>query len=173
MNETLKKIILDLLRHMSFDAEIYERQEEGRTVFNVKTRDAQLLIGKLGANLEALQYIVRILFRKESQDDPSRLGSRAEADRFPFALDIDDYKDKRVLYLKELARKAAHHVRETRKSVSLEPMPAHERRVVHSYLSLYNDVGSESVGVEPNRKLIIKLKTKPKDPDGFNFIENS
>jgi spoIIIJ-associated protein len=162
MNETLKKIILDFLRQMGFDAEIFERQEEGRTVFNIKTRDAQLLIGKLGANLEALQHIVRILFRKETQDD-----------RFPFALDIDDYRDKRVLYLKELARKAAHHVRETRKPVSLEPMPAYERRVVHSYLSLYNDIGSESVGVEPNRKLIIKLKAKAKDPDGFNFIENS
>src|SRR6185369_3801766 len=132
MNEILKKITLDLVRQMGFDAEVYERQEEGRTVFNIKTRDAQLLIGKQGANLEALQHIVRILFRKETGSD----------DRFAFALDVDDYKDQRVLYLKELARKAAHHVRETRKSVSLEPMPAYERRVVHSYLSLYNDVGS-------------------------------
>jgi spoIIIJ-associated protein len=162
MNDVLKNIILEILRHMGFDAEIFERQEEGRIVFNIKTRDAQLLIGKLGANLEALQYIVRILFRKQQGDE-----------RFPFAIDVDDYKDQRVLYLKELARKAAHHVRETRKAVSLEPMPAHERRVIHSYLSLYNDLGSESVGVEPNRKLIIKFKTKAKDPDGFNFIENS
>jgi spoIIIJ-associated protein len=162
MNETLKTIILDLLRHMGFDAEIYERQEEGRTVFNVKTRDAQLLIGKQGANLEALQYVVRILFRKKTGDD-----------RFPFAIDIDDYKDQRVLYLKDLARKAAHHVRETKKPVSLEPMQSYERRVVHSYLSLYNDLSSESVGVEPHRKLIIRPKAKAKDPDGFDFIENS
>lgn len=161
-NEALKKIILDLLRQMSFDAEVYERQEEGRTVFNVKTRDAQLLIGKMGANLEALQYIIRILFRKQTQDDS-----------FPFAIDIDDYKDNRVLYLKDLARKAAHHVRETKKPVSLEPMASHERRVVHSYLSLYSDIGSESVGVEPNRKLIIRPKLKAKDKDGFNFVENS
>ncbi|MBX4191270.1 MAG: KH domain-containing protein [Candidatus Doudnabacteria bacterium] len=161
MNETLKTILQELLQKMGYDPQIYERQEEGRTVFNVKTRDAQLLIGKQGANLESLQYIVRILFRKKTGDD-----------RFPFAVDIDDYKDKRVLYLKELARKAAHHVRETRKPVSLEPMPSYERRVVHSYLSLYNDIGSESVGVEPNRKLIIKPKVKAKDPDGFDFVEN-
>ncbi len=162
MNETLKKIILELLTHMGFEAEIYERQEEERTVFNVKTRDAQLLIGKQGANLESLQHVVRILFRKATNDD-----------RFPFAIDIDDYKDKRVLYLKELARKAAHHVRETKKAVSLEPMPAYERRVVHSYLSLYNDISSESIGVDPNRKLIIKPKAKQKSGDDFNFIENS
>lgn len=161
MNETLKNILIELLQHMGYDPQIYERQEEGRTVLNVKTRDAQLLIGKQGANLEALQHIVRILFRKKTNDD-----------RFPFAIDIDDYKDKRVLYLKELARKAAHHVRETRKPVSLEPMPAYERRVVHSYLSLYNDIGSESIGVDPNRKLIVKLKNKAKDPNDFNFIEN-
>ncbi len=161
-SETLKIITLELLKHMGYDAQVFERQEEGRLVLNIKTRDAQLLIGKLGANLEALQYMVRILFRKNTGDE-----------RFPFALDVDDYKDNRVLYLKDLARKAAHHVRETRKPVSLEPMPAYERRVVHSYLSLYSDVGSESVGVEPNRKLIIRPKTKEKSKDGFDFIENS
>lgn len=161
-NEILKQIILNLLRQMGFEAEVFERIEEGRSVFNVKTRDAQLLIGKQGANLHALQHLIRILFRKQTQDD-----------RFPFAIDIDDYKDQRTLYLKDLARKAAHHVRQTRKPVALEPMPSHERRVVHAYLSLYNDVGSESVGVEPHRKLIIRPKQKPKDKDGFNFVENS
>jgi spoIIIJ-associated protein len=161
-NEMLKKIILGLLKRMGFDAEIYERQEEGRTVFNIKTRDAQLLIGKMGANLEALQYAVRLLFRKQAQDD-----------RFPFAIDIDDYKEQRVIYLKELARKAAHHVRETKKAVSLEPMQSYERRVVHAYLSLYSDVASASSGVDPNRKIIIRPKAKVKDKDGFNFIENS
>jgi spoIIIJ-associated protein len=164
-NQILKNIIIELLHRMGFEAEIYERQEEGRTVFNIKTRDAQLLIGKLGANLEALQYLVRILFRKQATEDP-----------LVFAIDIDDYKDKRVLYLKELARRAAHHVRENRKSVSLEPMAAHERRVVHSYLSLYEDISSQSVGVDPNRKIVIHNKArekKPVDKDGFNFIENS
>ena len=173
MNEQLKNIIVDLLRRMGFDAEVFERQEEGRTVFNIKARDAQLLIGKLGANLDALQQIVRIIYRKATNEDPSRLGSRAEADTFSFALDVDDYKDQRSLYLKDLARRAAAHVRQTKKPVSLEPMPAHERRIIHSYLSLYSDIGSESTGVEPRRKLIIRPVTKPKDKDGFNFIENS
>ncbi len=161
-NETLKTIILELLRHMGFEAEVFERQEEGRVVFNIKTQGAQLLIGKQGANLEALQYVIRLMLRKQSQDE-----------RFAFAIDIDDYRDQRTLYLKELARKAAHHVRETKKPVSLEPMPAYERRVIHAYLSLYSDLGSESVGREPERKLVIKPKQKTKDKDGFNFIENS
>ena len=161
-NETIKQLVLDLLRQMGFDAEVFERAEEGRTVFNVKTRDAQLLIGQKGANLESLQHMVRILYRKQSGDE-----------RFPYALDIDDYKDKRVLYLKDLARKAAHHVRTNKKAVSLEAMPPHERRVVHSYLSLYSDIASESTGRDPQRKVIIKPKAKEKSADGFDFIENS
>ncbi len=161
-NETLKTIILELLRHMGFEAEVFERQEEGRSVFNIKTQGAQLLIGKQGANLEAFQYVVRLMLRKHTEDE-----------RFVFAIDVDDYKDQRTLYLKELARKAAHHVRESKKAVSLEPMPAYERRVIHAYLSLYSDLSSESVGREPARKLVIRPKQKPKDKDGFNFVENS
>ena len=162
VTEKLKSTVLSLLARMGFEAEVFERQEEGRTVFNIKARDAQLLIGKLGANLDALQHIVRIMYRKATNEDT-----------FPFALDVDDYKDQRSLFLKDLARRAAAHVRKTKKPVSLEPMPPHERRIIHSYLSLYSDIGSESTGVEPRRKLIIRPVTKPKDKDGFNFIENS
>lgn len=160
--EIINKKTKELLEHMGFDAEIYERQEEGVVVFNIKARDAQILIGKQGNNLEALQFVVRLLLRKELGEDV-----------FGFALDVDDYKEKRVIYLKELARKAAHHVRDTKKSVSLVPMPAFERRVVHNYLSLYSDIESESVGYEPGRKIIVKLKKVKKSDKDFNFIENS
>lgn len=159
-NEKLINIIKQLLTRMDFESEVFERLEEGRTVFNVKTRDAQLLIGKQGSTLESLQHIVRILARKQGIDES-----------FPFAMDIDDYKDKRMLYLKDLARKAAHQVRETKKPVQLVAMPSYERRIVHNYLSLYSDIKSESAGVDPNRKVIIRyIKNAKKDE--FNFIEN-
>lgn len=161
--ENLKNKIKELFSHMDMEVEIFERQEEGRVVFNLKTPDAQLLIGKQGANLAALQHIVRLLVRKDMLEDG-----------FPFALDIDDYKDNRVIYLKELARKAAHHVRENRKSVSLASMPSYERRTIHDYLSLYSDVTSESEGHDPNRRIIIKFRDKKDRPkDEFGFIENS
>jgi spoIIIJ-associated protein len=159
--EVIKNKIVELLSTMGVDSSVYERQEEGRTVFNIKTPDAQLLIGKQGANLEALQHVIRLLVRKEFP-----------AAEFPFAIDIDDYKDKRTIYLKELARKAAHEVRRNGKPLSLAPMPAHERRVVHNYLSLFSDISSGSVGTEPNRKIIIKPKAKDKNSPDFTFIEN-
>ncbi|HYE22351.1 MAG TPA: R3H domain-containing nucleic acid-binding protein [Verrucomicrobiae bacterium] len=160
-NEKLKNRIKELLNYMGFEPEVYERMEEGRVVFNIKTRDAQLLIGKQGSTLESLQHIVRILSRQDGVDE-----------RYPFALDIDDYKDKRVIYLKELARKAAHQVRDTKRAVSLAPMPAYERRIIHNYLSLYSDIKSESMGKDPNRKIIIRYKQQAKGNGDFNFIEN-
>jgi spoIIIJ-associated protein len=161
-NELIKQRVIELLQKMGFDPEVYERAEEGRVVFNIRTRDAQLLIGKQGSTLESLQQIIRALARKDGV-----------ADAYGYALDVDDYKDKRTLYLKDLARKAAHQVRETRRPVSLVPMPAYERRVVHHYLSLFNDVTSESTGRDPHRKIIIRPgKPKPKSKDDFNFIEN-
>jgi spoIIIJ-associated protein len=161
-NEAVKSRIVELLRKMGFDPEVYERAEEGRTVFNIRTRDAQLLIGKQGSTLESLQQIIRALARKDGVSEA-----------YGYALDVDDYKDKRTLYLKDLARKAAHRVRETHRPVSLVPMPAYERRVVHHYLSLFNDITSESTGRDPQRKIIIRPgKSKPKSKDDFNFIEN-
>jgi spoIIIJ-associated protein len=158
--EIAKKVIKDLLAHMGFeDAQIYERLEEDRAVFNVRCQDAKLLIGKQGATLESLQYVVKVLVYRQLPEN----------EKFSFGLDIDDYKDKRVIYLKDLARKAAQHVKQNKKAVALAPMPAHERRVVHNYLSLYSDITSESTGREPERKIIIKYKKPP--TSGFNFIE--
>lgn len=159
--EILKYKIVEVLQKMGVSAEVHERVEEGRTVFNIRTNDAQILIGKQGANLEALQHIVRLVVRKDLPQE-----------RFPFAIDIDDYKDKRTLFLKELARRAAHQVKSTGKSLSLAPMPSHERRVIHNYLSLFAGVESSSAGVDPNRKIILRPKLKEKSKDDFNFIEN-
>jgi spoIIIJ-associated protein len=158
--ETVKSKVLELFSHMGMNVEIFERVEEGRTVLNLKTSDAQILIGKQGANLEALQHVVRLLVRDEGES-------------VPFALDIDDYKEKRQIYLKEIARKAAHQARTSGRSVALFPMSASERRIVHNYLSLFSDLTSSSQGVDPNRRIVIRIEKKQKKPgDAFNFLEN-
>jgi spoIIIJ-associated protein len=156
--ESVKTKVRELLSRMGIQVEIFERVEEGRTVLNLKTSDAQILIGKQGANLEALQHIIRLLVRDESESP------------IPFALDVDDYKEKRQIFLKEVARKAAHQARNSGRNVALFPMSPSERRVVHNYLSLFSDLSSESQGTEPNRRIVIKISKKKKDD--FNFIEN-
>jgi len=160
-SELAKSTIREVMGRLGFEAEILERQEEDRVVFNIRTQDAKLLIGKQGSTLEALQYVVKVMVYRQMP----------EGEKYSFALDIDDYKDKRVIYLKDLARKAAHQVKQGKKALSLVPMPPHERRVIHQYLSLYPEITSESMGKEPNRKIIINYK-KPAGT-GFNFIEEN
>ncbi|MBX4205024.1 MAG: hypothetical protein KW788_02415 [Candidatus Doudnabacteria bacterium] len=157
--DEVKSKVLELFSHMGIHVEIFERMEEGRTVLNLKTPEAQLLIGKQGANLEALQHVVRLLVRDDA------------GEQVPFALDIDDYREKRQIYLKEIARKAAHQARSSGRAVALFPMPPSERRVVHNYLSLFSDLSSSSQGVDPNRRIVIRVDKK-KSKDDFNFIEN-
>ena len=73
-------------------------------------------------------------------------------------LDISGYREKRKKVLEELAEKVAKTVEKTRKRVVLEPMPAYERKIIHSKLQKNNRVVTESVGEEPNRKVAIFLK---------------
>lgn len=160
--ELVKLKLLELLVKMGIEAQIFERLEEGRTVLNIKTFDSKLLIGRQGSNLEALQYMLYLLLRKD-----------LPAEDFPFALDVDDYKDQRSVYLKELARKAAHQVRDTKRSVALPAMSSQERRVVHNYLSLFSDLSSESIGIDPGRRVVIRIKSPAYEDGSFKFIENS
>jgi len=71
-------------------------------------------------------------------------------------LDINDYKKKKVEYLREMARDAANEVSLSKKEKNLVSMPAYERRVIHLELADREDVITESVGEEPERSVIIK-----------------
>lgn len=159
--ELAKSTVIQLLSKMGFSAEVFERTKEDQVVLNIKTSDAQLLIGKQGANLEALQYITYLLLKRQ------------EVDAFSVALDVDDYKEKREIYIKEIARKAAHQARSSGRSVGLPPMTGYERKVVHNYLSLFSDLTSESTGEDPSRRVVIKNHQTSKSDDMFEFIENS
>lgn len=158
--ETAKRTLIELLAKMGFSAEAFERTKEDQVVLNIKTTDAQLLIGKQGANLESLQHLLYLLLKRQGLE-----GS--------VALDVDDYKEKREIYIKEIARKAARQARSSGRSVGLPPMGSYERKIVHNYLSLFSDLTSESLGEGASRRVIIKNKERPKSDELFEFIENS
>ncbi len=71
-------------------------------------------------------------------------------------MDINDYKKKKIQYLKELAKSIAEEVVLTQKEKILSPMPAYERRVIHLELSERKDIATESIGKEPERRVIIR-----------------
>lgn len=122
-----------------------EKSSEGLNVF-IENEDLGYLIGYRGETLYALQNII------------SAIASKGLKHRVRVILDIEGYKEKREKTLQDLAEKMANRVIRTRKSVTLEPMQAYERKIIHSYLQENEKVETRSVGEEPHRRLIISLK---------------
>ena len=106
------------------------------------------LIGYRGETLNALQTLLSSIANKDIEE------------KTRIILDISGYKDKRKKVLEELADKISKTVIRTGKKVTLEPMPAYERKIIHSRLQENKRVTTESVGEEPHRKIIVELKRK-------------
>jgi spoIIIJ-associated protein len=143
--EEIKKITKDFFGKTTFEIEIEFLPLQGLTLpINLKTDDPQILIGEKGQTLIELQYLLKIILKRKISEP------------FFIDLDIDGYKKKKNEYLKELARSTADEVALTKKEKSLAPMPAYERRIIHLELADRQDVTTESIGQEPERKVIIK-----------------
>ena len=119
-----------------------------KTGLNIEISNENLgfLIGYRGETLYAFQNILSAIAGKDI-DKKVRV-----------ILDIEGYKAKREKTLEELAEKVAKTVIKTRKPVKLEPMQAYERKIIHSKLQQNDKVQTESIGEEPNRRIVISLK---------------
>lgn len=142
----------EILRLTDVDADVTVREPEtaadglGRAsaVLDIEGDDLGLLIGRRGSTLAALQYVVNVMVTR-------KLGSRALV-----TVDAEHYHRRREDTLRGLARRMADRVRNSRRPVTLEPMPAAERRIIHLELSEDEDVVSGSVGMGDERKVVIR-----------------
>lgn len=121
------------------------KSEKGLDV-NINGDDTKLLIGYRGEVLYALQNILYSISGKGINK------------RISIILNIGDYKSKREETLNKLALKLEKTVIRNRKSITLEPMTAYERKIIHTQLQNSKKVKTYSVGEEPNRRLVISLK---------------
>lgn len=156
--EIAKNVIQELLEKCGINAQVeYEESITKGLIFNISTPDSFLLIGRQGATLHAVQVLAQALvFRKLIRHSPTGEGDQ---EPFWFTLDVDDYKRKREWFIKETAKAAVEHIKKTGRAVSLEPMPNYERRFVHAYLQEhFPEAESSSIGEEPYRKVVIRLK---------------
>ena len=101
------------------------------------------LIGRKGERLSALQHLVNLML------------SRRMGDWTRVLVDVEDYRGRRERQLVEIARRAAERVVETGKMLQLEPMSALERRWIHIALRDNPDVVTQSIGEEPNRRIVV------------------
>jgi spoIIIJ-associated protein len=102
-----------------------------------------MLIGRRGETLTALQYITRLIASRELQR------------RANIVLDVEGYKSRREQMLRRLANRMADQAIQLGRTVSLEPMPPYERRIVHLALRDHPEVTTQSVGEGDRRKVTI------------------
>ena len=119
--------------------------ESGGPVVDLAGEDSGLLIGRRGQTLQALQFLVNLIVRKQFE------GVRV-------VLDVENYRQRRELQLREMATTIAKRVAETNRSITLEPMPPADRRIIHTSLTDHPGVSTESTGEGEGRKVTIMPK---------------
>lgn len=145
-----KEALEELLSRMKLAAEVELRSslegansETESIVLEVKGNDLGILIGRRGETLASLQYLVRLIV------------AHYQKARVPITIDIEGYKQRRYQALRELALRLAQKAKSSGRSVTLEPMPADERRIVHLALSVNPDVTTQSIEEGEVRKVVI------------------
>jgi spoIIIJ-associated protein len=133
-----------LLDILDMDGDIDELVSSGRPVVEVVGGRLQDLVGQRGSTLEALQELTRLaVFRQTGS--PSRL-----------LLDVGGYRASRRKELAAVAKNAVEKVKEYGEPVRLEPMSAFERKCVHDVVNAIAGVESESEGIEPSRRVVVR-----------------
>lgn len=136
-------VVRELLERMGIEADVTLDDGPEQAGIEVQGGDLGVLIGRGGENLVALQQIV------------SAITSRRVGRTVHIPVDVEGYRRRREDQLREVARRVASRVRATGHPVTLEPMLAYERRIVHLAAQDIAGVKTESVGIEPNRRVVV------------------
>ena len=149
--DTAKTVLEEMLGLMQLSGTV-EIARGGETArLNVKGDDLGALIGRRGERLASLQHIVNLIV------------GRREGQHHRIAIDVENYRGRREEQLRDVADRAAKRVVQSGKIIQLEAMPAVERRVVHMALLENPKVRTQSVGVEPNRRIVVLPASQVKE----------
>lgn len=141
-----EEVLNEIFKKINETAEYTIKSEKGRVEITIDSKDSAHLIGYKGKTIEALQSLINSILQKE------------EFETARVFIDVNGYKLKKEEILKNLATKMAENVIKFKKTIKLEPMSAYERMLVHSELADNKEVKTESIGEEPMRRVVIKLK---------------
>ena len=149
--KAIVKFLTGLLSQMESQAQIkvYET-EKGRYRAILEGDKLGQLIGRRGETLDAIQQLTNYA-----------VNSGADK-RIRIQVDAENYRRKREQSLESLARKTAEKAKRYRRSVTLEPMNAYERHVIHAALQDVAQVNTYSVGTEPNRRVVVAYDREKK-----------
>lgn len=143
IQETIKKI----LEFFGIeDPEINTEEKENSIRVSLIIPNAGLLIGKDGEILQSLEHLIKAIIGKKGIEKH-------------LILDINNYRLQKENYIKEMAQKAGRQAMLTKKEIYLPAMNSYQRRLVHLELSINPDIATESIGQEPERRIVIRPRT--------------
>ncbi len=140
----VKDFLEPLFEKMAIEADMEITMEDGLINIRLTGDDVGIIIGRRGETLDALQYLLSLVINRYTLDYTRVI------------LDVADYRKKRAETLQRLARRVAEKVSRTRRNITLEAMNPYERRIIHSSLQEFPNINTQSVGEEPNRKVVIR-----------------
>lgn len=140
----VQEYLKNILKGMGLEVSFEVNTKDGVTTIKMYTSNNPIVIGKNGANLEALTIIARQFIKNLTNNGPRII------------LDVEDYKDRQIKKLERLAKNLARDVVRTKVDIEMDNMNSYERRIVHNVLTDFKGVKTESVGEEPNRHVVIK-----------------
>lgn len=145
--EQIEKFLKEFVKNIGKEIDYQIKQKDGNTIHvEIKGEEAKFLIGYRGETLNALQTILIAIAGKNITE------------KIHVNVDILGYREKRRRVLEDLAQRVANGVIKNRKSVTLEPMIAYERKIIHTKLQDNEKVKTESIGEGENRRIVVSLK---------------
>ena len=143
--ENVKTFLDNFIKGTKEDLTYNVALNEGIVEVNIQGKNAGFLIGYRGETLYAFQSLL------------SSIANKGLESRVILRLDIENYKSKREKTLEDLAKRTAETVMRTGKTITLEPMQAYERKIIHAALQDNKKICTDSTGVEPRRRIVISL----------------
>ena len=143
--EKASEFLLGLLERMGISADIDVKDDNDRTVLEIQTADTELVIGRRGAVIDAIQHLVNKAVFKERSTEKGK----------PLVVDAGGFRDKQVERLRGIATKMAEKALTTKQIVELQPMSPHDRRIVHMAIAEIEGLSSRSEGEGEDRHILL------------------
>ena len=143
--EKASDFLLGLLERMGISADIDIKDDNDRIVLEIQTADTELVIGRRGVVIDALQHLVNKAVFKERGAEKGK----------PLVVDAGGFRDKQVERLRGIATKMAEKALQTKQIVELQPMSPHDRRIVHMAIAEIQGLSSRSEGEGEDRHILL------------------
>jgi spoIIIJ-associated protein len=143
--EKASEFLLGVLERMGISADIDIKDDTDKTVLEIQTGDTELVIGRRGVVIDALQHMVNKAVFKEKRDEKTK----------PLVVDAGGFRDKQIERLRTLAQRMGEKALQTKQIVELQPMSPHDRRIVHMAIAEIAGLSSRSEGEGEDRHILV------------------